>query len=113
MGQRRPAAATRADRRRLLARFLGAHRRVGPDDCLQLVRLQSRSIGIHQLGCRLRSGGAMMLDLFHAIEFSAAGQLIKSSSWAFAVTESIHLLALSVIGGAVLVVDLRMLGLGL
>ena len=55
----------------------------------------------------------MMFDLFHAIEFSAAGQLIKNSSWAFAVTESVHLLALSVIGGAVLIVDLRMLGLGL
>jgi hypothetical protein len=55
----------------------------------------------------------MMLDLFHAIEFSAAGQLIKNSSWAFAVIESIHLLALAVIGGAVLIVDLRMLGLGL
>ena len=35
------------------------------------------------------------------------------SSWAFAVIESFHLLALSVIGGAVLIVDLRLLGLGL
>ena len=54
-----------------------------------------------------------MFDLFHAIEFSAAGQVLKNSPWAFAVTESVHLLALSVIGGAVLIVDLRMLGLGL
>jgi len=54
-----------------------------------------------------------MFDLFHAIEFSAAGQMLKNSSWAFAVTESIHLLALSVIGGAILVLDLRMLGFGL
>ena len=55
----------------------------------------------------------MIFNLFHAIEFSAVGQAIKNSSWAFAVTESVHLLALSVIGGAVLVVDLRMLGFGL
>ena len=38
---------------------------------------------------------------------------MRTSTWAFAVTESVHLLALSVIGGAVLIVDLRMLGWGL
>ena len=54
-----------------------------------------------------------MLPLFQAIEASAVGQLIKNSKWAFAAIESIHLLALAVIGGAVLVVDLRLLGLGL
>jgi hypothetical protein len=41
------------------------------------------------------------------------GDAIKNSSWAFAVIESVHLLALSVIGGAVLVLDLRLLGFGL
>jgi len=54
-----------------------------------------------------------VLDFVHAIEFSVVGQAIKNSSWAFAVIESVHLLALSVIGGAILVVDLRMLGFGL
>ncbi len=54
-----------------------------------------------------------MLPVFQAIEFSSVGQLIKNSSWAFAVIESIHLLALAAIGGAVLVVDMRLLGLGL
>jgi hypothetical protein len=54
-----------------------------------------------------------MLPVFQAIEFSTVGQAIKTSSWAFAVIESVHLLALAVIGGAVLVVDLRLLGLGL
>ena len=44
---------------------------------------------------------------------SALGQVISKSSWAFAVIESVHLLALAVIGGAVLMVDLRLLGLGL
>ncbi len=46
-------------------------------------------------------------------EASAAGHAIRTSPWAFAVIESIHLLALSTIGGAVLVVDLRLLGYGL
>jgi hypothetical protein len=54
-----------------------------------------------------------MLSVFQAIEFSAIGQAIKTSSWAFAVIESVHLLALSTIGGAVLLVDLRLLGFGL
>lgn len=55
----------------------------------------------------------MMLPLFQSLEWSAVGQAIKTSPWAFAVIESTHLLALAVIGGAVLLVDLRMLGLGL
>ena len=54
-----------------------------------------------------------LLPLFQAVESSPVGQAIKMSSWAFAVIESIHLLALAVIGGAVLIVDLRLLGFGL
>ena len=57
-----------------------------------------------------------MLNVLPWIEWIAAsrlGQAISASTWAFAVIESIHLLALSVIGGAVLMVDLRLLGLGL
>ena len=54
-----------------------------------------------------------LFPLFQSIEASGIGQTIKTSPWAFPVIESVHLLALAVIGGAVLVVDLRMLGLGL
>ena len=54
-----------------------------------------------------------LLPIFQSIELSAVGQAIKTSSWAFAVIEAAHLLALGVIGGAVLVVDLRLLGFGL
>ena len=46
-------------------------------------------------------------------EGSALGSAIRTSPWAFAVIESVHLLALAAIGGAVLVVDLRLLGFGL
>ena len=38
---------------------------------------------------------------------------MRSSPWLFPVIATIHLMGLSVIGGAVLLVDLRLLGLGL
>ena len=54
-----------------------------------------------------------VLPWIESIAASRLGQAISTSTWAFAVIESIHLLALAVIGGAVLMVDLRLLGLGL
>jgi uncharacterized protein DUF6644 len=57
-----------------------------------------------------------MLNVLPWIEWIAAstlGQAISGSRWAFAVIESVHLLALAMIGGAVLIVDLRLLGFGL
>jgi hypothetical protein len=41
------------------------------------------------------------------------GEGIRNSRWLFPVIEAVHLLGLAVIGGAVLVVDLRLFGLGL
>jgi uncharacterized membrane protein YhdT len=52
-------------------------------------------------------------DVFQSIENSGLGNTIRESNWAFAVIESVHLLALAVMGGSVLLVDMRMLGLGL
>src|SRR5919199_2572336 len=54
-----------------------------------------------------------LLPLFQWCEASTVGDAIRTSPWAFAVIESVHLLGLAAIGGAVLIVDLRMLGLGL
>jgi hypothetical protein len=53
------------------------------------------------------------LPFFQWAEATTVGEMIRNSSWAFAVIESLHLLALSVVGGAVLIVDLRLLGFGL
>jgi uncharacterized protein DUF6644 len=56
------------------------------------------------------------MDLFPYFEWLAStslSQAISASTWAFAVIESVHLLALSAIGGAVLLVDLRLLGFGI
>jgi len=55
----------------------------------------------------------MLLPYFQWISNTPVSQAIGHSSWAFAVIESVHLLGLAVIGGAVLIVDLRLLGLGL
>ena len=38
---------------------------------------------------------------------------VNNSTWAFAAIEACHLLALAALGGAILVVDLRLLGFGL
>ena len=53
------------------------------------------------------------LPLFTRIDQSALAGLIRDSTWLFAAIESLHLLGLTLLGGAVLLVDLRLLGLGL
>jgi uncharacterized protein DUF6644 len=55
----------------------------------------------------------MLLTFIQWAEASALHNAIANSPWAFAVIESMHLLALAAIGGAVLIVDMRLLGLGL
>ena len=54
-----------------------------------------------------------MLWLFERFEATWLGTAVRGSLWAFPVLEAIHLLGLSLLGGALLIVDLRMLGLGL
>jgi putative flippase GtrA len=54
-----------------------------------------------------------LLPFFTWCEKSAIGEAIRNSQWLFPVIESVHLLALVLIAGAVLVVDMRLFGLGL
>lgn len=54
-----------------------------------------------------------LLEFCRWIQFSAPLVAMRSSPWFFPVIASIHLMGLAAIGGAVLVVDLRLLGLGL
>ncbi len=54
-----------------------------------------------------------LLPLFQWLEDTSIGAAIRDSLWLFPVIESVHLLALALIGGAILVVDLRLLGFGL
>src|SRR5687768_16627983 len=55
----------------------------------------------------------MRLSIFQALENGAIGTAVRDSLWLFPVVEVFHLLGLAVIGGAILVVDFRLLGLGL
>ena len=54
-----------------------------------------------------------VLSFFTWCENSSLGEAIRSSNWLFPVIESFHLLGLAVIGGAVLVVNLRLAGFGI
>ena len=55
----------------------------------------------------------MLLPFFEWCEATMLGRTIRESLWMFPVLEAIHLVGLCVLGGALLVVDLRLLGLGL
>jgi hypothetical protein len=54
-----------------------------------------------------------VLPLFEWFETHGLGLVVRESTWLFPVIESAHLLALCLLGGALLVVDLRLLGVGL
>lgn len=49
-------------------------------------------------------------DWFVALSQSPLGHYMQVSRWAFAVVEMIHLLAIAALGGSVLLIDLRLLG---
>ncbi len=55
----------------------------------------------------------MLLSLFEWFEATGLGQTVRQSLWLFPVIEAVHLLGLSLLGGSLLVVDLRMFGVGL
>jgi hypothetical protein len=55
----------------------------------------------------------MLLPFFTWCESTALGSTIRASKWLFPVIESVHLLGLAVLGGLLLLVDMRLLGLGL
>ena len=60
-----------------------------------------------------QAGVEMLLSFFQWCEGSGVGEAIRASTWLFPVIESLHLLGLAVIGGAILIVDLRLMGFGL
>jgi uncharacterized protein DUF6644 len=55
----------------------------------------------------------MLLPFFQWCQDSAVGLAIRESLWLFPIIEAVHLLALASIGGAVLIVDMRLAGLTL
>ena len=53
------------------------------------------------------------IDAYDALEQTWVGNAIRESLWLFPAVEAVHLLGLAMLGGSVLVADLRLLGLGL
>jgi len=51
--------------------------------------------------------------LFDTFEATAIGTVVRESIWAFPIIEAAHLLGLCLMGGALLIVDLRMIGIGM
>lgn len=54
-----------------------------------------------------------LLPFFEWCESTGLGLMVRESVWLFPVIEAVHLLGLSLLGGALLLVDLRLLGAGL
>ncbi|MDE0628745.1 MAG: hypothetical protein OXH99_20305 [Bryobacterales bacterium] len=54
-----------------------------------------------------------LLPVFQWLEDTTIGAVIRESLWLFPVIEAVHLLALALLGGTILLVDLRLLGFGL
>jgi len=52
-----------------------------------------------------------LLPFFEWCETTALGEMVRSSLWLFPVIEAFHLVGFAVLGGVVLLMDLRLLGL--
>jgi hypothetical protein len=54
-----------------------------------------------------------MLSLFNWLGNTSVGLAIQESNWGIATGEMVHLLALAAMGGTILLVDLRLFGIGM
>ncbi|HEY9217744.1 MAG TPA: DUF6644 family protein [Phenylobacterium sp.] len=54
-----------------------------------------------------------LYGLFETLEATPVGVAVRDSLWLFPVVEAVHLLALALLGGSVLILDLSLLGVGL
>ena len=61
-----------------------------------------------------REGKVMtVLSVFHWLGHTAVGRAMQHSTYGVAIVEMVHLLALAIFGGTILLVDLRLFGIGL
>jgi len=54
-----------------------------------------------------------VLHFFQWLSHSSFSIYLRHSTWGFAIIETIHLLGFAALGGSILIVDLRLLGIGL
>ena len=52
-----------------------------------------------------------LLEIIYLLEDSYIGEYVRSSLWLFPVIQSFHLIGLGILGGAVVVGDLRLMGI--
>jgi hypothetical protein len=55
----------------------------------------------------------MILSIFNWLGNTSLGLAIQESNWGIAIGEMVHLVALAALGGTILLVDLRLFGVGL
>ena len=55
----------------------------------------------------------VLLPLFHWVDTSWLSREIRASTWQFAILEMIHLLGLTMVLGSLMVLDLRLFGVGM
>src|SRR5687767_7437312 len=119
MGRRSGAAANSQGGGRCGSCGVGRDDHVGPHDRLRLVRLRQAAAAGHRQrsrGLRDRLSLAARMSLLPFFEWCEQAPLIvamRGSLWLFPVIEGLHLMGLALLGGAVVTVDLRLLGLGL
>jgi hypothetical protein len=53
------------------------------------------------------------MSFFHACESVWPGTWLKENGWIFAIVETVHIMVMTVLLGTVLVIDMRLLGVGL
>ena len=54
---------------------------------------------------------SQLLEIIYLLEDSYIGEYVRGSLWLFPVIQSFHLLGLGILGGAVVIGDLRLVGL--
>jgi hypothetical protein len=54
-----------------------------------------------------------ILHLFRWLGHTHLSVAMRNSKWGFAIVEMVHLLGLAALGGSILIVDLRLLGIGM
>ena len=52
-----------------------------------------------------------ILEIFYSLEDTFIGEYVRSSIWLFPVIESFHLIGLGILGGSIVVMDLKLMKL--
>src|SRR5215470_755002 len=102
MGRCRGFASVGAHGRRDFSRSLDGHYRYGPDYGVHVLIGSSEGTDMHYL-----------LPIFKWFGSSWVGAIISGSNWLFPAVEAVHIVALAVLCGAIIMLNLRLFGITL